>query len=144
VPHPFGAFAERVGLTTHRLLVSGPCDAGHSAWAPRSFAAGLAKEGEDELGDFTPDALTGVFSRCCLRNSAGGGYNLLHDGAAVERRDATEEAGSSGRGTAEFPGITESWSPFESSGIKTGYGGRLVSRETRQLRRDGEPDEDKA
>ena len=44
----------------------------------------------------------------------------------MERRDAIEEAGSSGRGTAEFPGITESWSLFESSGIKIGYGGRTA------------------
>ena len=54
------------------------------------------------------------------------------------KRDEAEEASGplSGR-AAEFPGIVESWSPFENSSIKTGYGGRLawpaiVSAQTRR------------
>ena len=44
------------------------------------------------------------------------------------KRDEAEEASGplSGR-AAEFPGIVESWSPFENSSIKTGYGGRLAA-----------------
>jgi hypothetical protein len=56
----------------------------------------------------------------------------------VGKCDEAEEASGplSGR-AAEFPGIVESWSPFENSGIKTGYGGRLawpaiVSAQTRR------------
>ena len=48
-------------------------------------------------------------------------------GAVVGKRDEAEEASGplSGR-AAEFPGIVESWSPFENSSIKMGYGGRLA------------------
>jgi hypothetical protein len=42
-----------------------------------------------------------------------------------------------------IPGHHECWNRFPNSGIKTGYGGRPVSRRSRQLRRDGKPDEDK-
>ena len=43
------------------------------------------------------------------------------------KRDEAEEASGSLSGrAAEFPGIVESWSPFENSSIKTGYGGRLA------------------
>jgi len=45
---------------------------------------------------------------------------------------------------AEFPGIMISWNRFQNSGIKTGYGGRLACGRSRQLRRNGKPDEDKA
>ena len=63
----------------------------------------------------------------------------------MRRRDELEEAGGpfSG-GMAEFPGIMISWNRFQNSGIKTGYGGRLACGRSRQLRRNGKPDEDKA
>jgi len=61
---------------------------------------------DDEPGDFTPGALTGVSRRCRLRERSptraalvgitgrGGGYVPPDVGAAVERRDEAEEAGS--------------------------------------------------
>jgi hypothetical protein len=63
----------------------------------------------------------------------------------VGRRDeAEEEKRFSQRGTAEFPGIVVVLSPFGSFGIKTKNGRRLASRSSRQLGRDGMPDENKA
>jgi len=81
----------------------------------------------DGTGQLTPGALTGVSGCCCLRNLRGGGYVLLRGGAVVGKRDEAEEASGSLSGrAAEFPGIVESWSPFENSSIKMGYGGRLA------------------
>ena len=100
---------------------------------------------DDDTGRITPGALTGVSGRCCLRFNEAAATFFSYGGAVVENRDEAEEAKrSSQRGAAEFPGIVESWSPFENSSIKTGYGGRPAWRQSRQLRRDGKLDEDKA
>ena len=74
----------------------------------------------------------------------GGGYVLLHAGAGGERRDVEEEERISEREAAEFPGIVVMLSPFQGRGIKEKSGGRLVCRSSRQLGRDGMPDENKA
>jgi hydrogenase maturation factor len=54
-----------------------------------------------------------------LREKRGGGYVLLHVGAAVERRDGAEEASGPLSGwTAEFPDIIEAGVFFQTPASK--------------------------